>query len=205
MPRRKIGPDSPTYYTTFQVARLLGVSPPTVVNWVNSGLLVAHRTPGGHRRIAEADIATFARENNYPLVGLANPSAGSNRRVLVVDDEADFAEILKSFLTLKGHFEVEVALSGFAAGVAVARFKPGAILMDILMPEMDGFDVLRMLRADPDTRNIPVVACTAYRDPSVEQRVRREGFDGYVEKPVKLDELLITIEGVIREGVRARN
>ncbi len=203
MPRRKNNPDSPTYFTTFQVARMLGVSPPTVVNWVNSGLLVAHRTPGGHRRITEADIGAFARANDYPLASSAETNAAGARRVLVVDDEPDFAEVLRSFLTIKSRFDVEVALSGFAAGVAVARFRPAVILMDILMPEMDGFEVLRTLREDPQTRSIPVVACTGYRDPNVESRVRQEGFDGYIEKPVRLDELAATLERVVRDGRRA--
>ena len=67
MARRKSNFSGPTYYTTYQVAKHLGVSLPTVVNWVNSGLLAAHRTPGGHRRIARNDIIAFAREHNYPL------------------------------------------------------------------------------------------------------------------------------------------
>ena len=195
MPRRKNHLDGPTYYTTYQVAKFLGVSLPTVVNWVNSSLLVAHRTPGGHRRIARNDLLSFARENDYPLSRdfLEQTTKGS-RKVLVVDDEVDFSEMVRDYLVFKGGFEVEVAQSGFQAGYTVARFKPDIILMDILMPDMDGFEVHRRLRSDPETRHIPVIACTAYRDPVVNARIEEMKFDGFVEKPLKLDALLELIK-----------
>lgn len=200
MPRRKSEKGSPTYFTTFQVAKFLGVSPPTVVNWVNSGLLAAHRTPGGHRRLRSEDVVTFARAYNYPVPAqLAEGGAGAvARRVLIVDDEPDFAQTVADYLQLKGNFEVELADSGFAAGLTVARFQPTVVLMDILMPDMDGFEVLRMLRQDPANRHTPVIACTAYRDPAVEERARAEGFDGYLEKPIKFDKLLDLVEGALR-------
>lgn len=204
MARRRNERNGPTYFTTFQVARMLGVSPPTVVNWVNGGLLAAHRTPGGHRRIKEDDIAEFARRNSYPLPAelssRATPSP-SARKVLIVDDEPDFCAMVKDYLQLRGGFEVEVANSGFAAGLTVARFRPAVILMDILIPDMDGFEVVKMLRQDPEMRGVPVIACTAHRDPPIEERVRREGFNGFLQKPVKLDTLLTAMEQALNSPV----
>lgn len=193
MPRKKVPYDGPIYYTTFQVAKFLGVSLPTVVNWVKSGKLRAHKTPGGHRRIGHTDILVFARTHEYPVSPDFAAAAVTNR-VLVVDDERDFAELVGEFLHLKGHFEVEVADSGFCAGFAVARFKPDLIVMDLMMPDMDGFQVHDMLRADPHTHHIPVIACTAYRDPDVQSRIEQQGFDGFLEKPLKLDALLNLVQ-----------
>jgi excisionase family DNA binding protein len=195
MPRRKSQYDGPTYYTTYQVAKFLGVSLPTVVNWVNSGLLPAHRTPGGHRRIGRNDVITFARENDYPLSREFLDASTGRKKILIVDDERDFSDMVRDYLTIKGHFEVEVADSGFQAGYTVARFRPDLILMDLMMPDMDGFEVYRTLRDDAETRHIPVIACTAYRDPVVDQRILDEKFDGFVEKPLKLDALLDVIRG----------
>ncbi|MCO4743595.1 MAG: response regulator [Proteobacteria bacterium] len=194
MARRKSNVDGPVYYTTYQVAKFLGVSLPTVVNWVNSGLLSAHRTPGGHRRIARNDIIAFARQQNYPLSRELLGEEDGAQRILIVDDEEDFAEMVRDYLSLKGGFEVEVADSGFSAGYTVARFKPHLILMDLMMPDMDGFEVHRTLRDDEDTKHIPVLACTAYRDPVVDARVSEERFDGFIEKPVKLTHLLGLIQ-----------
>jgi excisionase family DNA binding protein len=194
MARRKTGIQGPQYFTTFQVAKLLGVSPPAVVNWVNQELLKAHRTPGGHRRIAQHELVRFANEHHYPLPeDLRAPSAAADWRVLVVDDEADFCDMVREYLTIRGGFNVEVATSGFGAGLTVARFMPHVILMDIMMPDMDGFEVLQRLRSDPTTRAIPVVACTAFRDPELERRIQSENFDRFVQKPLKLDELLDVI------------
>ncbi len=196
MARRKSDMSGPTYFTTFQVAKLLGVSPPAVVNWVNSGLLEAHRTPGGHRRIAKTDLVHFARQYSYPLPADFDESGTGRHRVLIVDDEPGFSEMVKEYLAVKGKFEVEVADSGFSAGLTVARFRPHVILMDIMMPDMDGFEVLKMLRSDPDTQYLPVIACTAYQDPTIEARIADESFDGFVRKPLKLDELASLLASV---------
>jgi excisionase family DNA binding protein len=194
MARRKKTYNGPIYYTTYQVAKYLGVSLPTVVNWVNSGLLSAHRTPGGHRRIAHNDVIAFARQNSYPIAAELRQAGGGHKRVLIVDDETDFSDMVRDYLGLKADFEVEVADSGFQAGFTVARFRPDVILMDLMMPDMDGFEVTRMLRKDADTRHIPIIACTAYRDPEVERRISAEKFDGFVEKPLKLNVLLELIQ-----------
>ncbi len=194
MARRKSTLDGPTYYTTYQVAKFLGVSLPTVVNWVNSGLLRAHRTPGGHRRIAHPDVVAFARENQYPLHDIAT-ALPQRRKVLVVDDEPDFAQLVKEYLKIKGDLDVEIAESGFQAGLTVARFRPDLILLDLMMPDMDGFEVHRMLRDDPETRHVPVIACTAYRDPAVDVRLRQQPFDGFIEKPLELEALLHLVRG----------
>ena len=190
-------PAGPTYYTTYQVSKILGVSLPTVVNWVNSNKMRSHRTPGGHRRIARNDLIGFAREFNYPLSDEFLAESTGRRRVLIVDDERDFSDMVREYLTMKGQFDVEVADSGFAAGYTVARFKPDIILMDIMMPDMDGFEVIRMLRAGRDTRHIPILACTAYKDPEVERRIQEESFNGFIQKPLKLDELLVLVDTTV--------
>lgn len=203
---RRISPvAAPEYFTTFQVARFLHVSPPTVVNWVKSGLLQAHRTPGGHRRIAKADIIAFAQENDYPVPDfgppgpvqlplLASPPESTSRRVLIVDDEPDFCRVIQDFLFHLGGFEVELAFTGFAAGRTVERFKPELILLDFnLDPHnqgaMDGFQLLDILRDDPDTREILVLGCTGRITSRIDGLVRNRALVGCLQKPFSLSEL----------------
>jgi excisionase family DNA binding protein len=195
--------------TTFMVAETLGVSPPTVVNWVNSGLLPAHRTPGGHRRITREDLRAFALQHEYPLpaafdddvpleeLKAPTPERGVSTRVLVVDDALDFCSLVREFLVFRGRYEVEVADSGFAAGYAVAQFKPDIILMDIDMPGMDGFEAMRRLQADVETRAIPVIACTAFLDPRTVDRIQRGAFAGHLSKPLRLERLAELVDRVV--------
>ena len=184
----------PKYFTTFQVAKHLGVATATVVNWVNSGRLAAHRTPGGHRRIARTVLIAFAREHDYPLAREVLEHEEGPRRVLVVDDERDFAEMVSEYLRAHAGFVAETAESGFAAGLGVARFRPDIVLMDIMMPGMDGFEALRMLRSDAETCHIPVIACSGYRGEELEQRVAGARFDGFLQKPVRLEAVLQLIQ-----------
>lgn len=190
----------PTYYTTYQVSKILGVSLPTVVNWVNDDRLKAHRTPGGHRRIARSDLIAFAQECNYPLSEEFLSESNGRRRVLIVDDEQDFSDMVRDYLSIKGQMDVEVADSGFGAGYTVARFKPDIILMDIMMPDIDGFEVLQMLRNSKDTQRIPIIACTAFRDAQIERRIQEEDFDGFIQKPLRLDDLLTLLQETLEDA-----
>ncbi|MDP2306697.1 MAG: response regulator [Pseudomonadota bacterium] len=222
MPRRKSQDAAPEYFTTFQVAKMLHVSPPTVVNWVNSGLLTAHRTPGGHRRISKADILAFAKSNDFPAPSFASPTPTQIpllppsapppepapravappeppplpvlKRILVVDDEQEFCRVVQEYLSEVGGYDVEVAFSGFAAGLTVARFHPELILLDINLAQphqvaMDGFQLLKILQDDPETRAIPVIACTGVPDPRIEAQVRRGTLYAFLEKPFQLAQL----------------
>ncbi len=186
----------PKYYTTFQAAGILGVSLATVVNWTREGLLAAHRTPGGHRRIAEADLLAFARAYNIPVPKEVSDTGAARRRVLVVDDDEDYLGTVRKILELKGGFSVEVARSGFGAGVAVERFRPDAILMDIRMPGMDGFEVTENLKNMRSGRPVPVIGCSAYADEAVRARIDQV-FDRFLSKPLDYDLLLETLEVVL--------
>ncbi len=192
---------SAKYYTTFQVSKLLGVSLATVVNWTKAGMLAAHRTPGGHRRIAESDLVEFARTYKMPLE-IEPPAPSGPARVLIVDDDEDHLAFVVR--VLEPDFDVETATSGFAAGLAVARFRPDCIVLDIRMPGMDGFDVVDMLRGKPTGRSVPVIACTAYLDDETRARVT-DRFDGLLAKPFGPPELLEVVRAGLGRSPRTRD
>ena len=191
MARSKDTTAGPTYYTTHQVAKLLGVSLPTVVNWVKADRLAAHRTPGGHRRIAQKEVLGFARANHYPVP--KELCGDSKPRVLVIDDEADFSEMIADYLQLKGGVAVSTASSAFEAGYRLASFGPDLVLMDMMMPAIDGIAVREWLGGQPDTRHVQVIACLSYRDPALEERIMVSHFHGLLDKPLKLDALLTLV------------
>jgi two-component system OmpR family response regulator len=122
---------------------------------------------------------------------------GSPLRVLVVDDEANIAELISMALRYEG-FDVRSAHTGTKAVSAAKEFRPDAVVLDIMLPDFDGLEVLRRMRAtEPD---VPVVFLTA-RD-AVEDRVAglTAGGDDYVTKPFSLEELVARLRGLLRRS-----
>jgi len=143
------------FYTTFEAARLMGVSLPTVVNWIKARRIKAHRTPGGHRRIAREDLAAFMLRHGMPVPDELAGAAPSRQKVLVIDVPGPAREGTVRQLARIG-YAVEQASPGFAAGAAAARYEPDAILLLARAP--DGGEELRGLRADRELASVPVVA-----------------------------------------------
>ncbi len=143
------------FYTTHEAARVLGVSLPTVVNWIKARRLRCHRTPGGHRRIAREDLAAFMVRHDMPLGEELAGAAPEPRKVLVVGDLGPAREGLARQLAQVG-WAVELASPGFAAGAAVARFQPHAVVLLAVHP--DGGETLAALRADREAGATPILA-----------------------------------------------
>lgn len=146
------------FYTTFEAARILGVSLPTVVNWIKARRLKAHRTPGGHRRIAREDLAGFMLRHGMPVPDELADAVQSRRKVLVIGPVGPAREGAARQLVAAG-FAVEQASPGFTAGAAAARYLPDAVLLQATEP--DGGDALLGLRTDRELGAIPVVALGA--------------------------------------------
>ena len=104
-------------------------------------------------------------------------------RALIVDDNAINVD-LASFVLRAQDFVVESASSAEEAVVRTWSFRPDVILMDIQMPEVDGLEAIRRLRADPATRDVVIIAFTAYAMKGDEQKMRAAGCDGYISKPI---------------------
>jgi excisionase family DNA binding protein len=156
-PRREDAtlPGVRSFYTTFEAAQLLGVSLPTVVNWIKARRIKAHRTPGGHRRIAREDLAGFMVRQGMPLPPELSDAAPARRKVLVVAEPGPAREGTARQLAAAG-YDVEQATPGFSAGAAAARYAPDAIVLHAAAP--DGGEVLRAVRADRELAGVAIVA-----------------------------------------------
>jgi excisionase family DNA binding protein len=144
-----------SFYTTFEAARLLGVSLPTVVNWIKARRLKAHRTPGGHRRIAREDLAGFMVRHGMPVPVELSGAVPARQKALVVAGPGPAREGLVRQLVAAG-YAVEQASPGFAAGAAAARFAPDVVVVQPDAP--DGGDAVRGPRSDRDLAEVPVIA-----------------------------------------------
>ncbi len=173
-----------TYYTTFEISQICQVNPTTVQNWVKEGKLKAFVTPGGHRRIQREDLLAFLKEFGMPV---PEELAGRPPLIMVVDDEADVVEMLTSLLK-SGDDPVEVvsAQGGVEALLMIGDRKPDLLILDIKMPDMDGFEVCRQLRNSLANRNIKIVAITGDKDPETRTRILEAGADLFFSKPLEV-------------------
>jgi CheY-like chemotaxis protein len=120
----------------------------------------------------------------------------STWRVLVVDDEPDNLKLAVDLLEFHGA-TVAQASGGKLALALVDEFKPNFILLDLAMPEIDGWEVHRRLRARPDLDSVPIVALTALAMLTDAIKVRAAGFDAYITKPFKVRALISELQACI--------
>jgi excisionase family DNA binding protein len=179
--------------TSRSAARLCGVSFRTVIRWIERGELQAYRLPGrGDYRIEKSDLHRFMGEHGIP-----NPDASRHaaKRVLVVDDEAPMAKAIKRVLTRAG-YEAVIAGDGFLAGSLLHTFKPALMTLDLRMPGLDGFAVLRMLS---ETRPLPflkVLVISGERQDRLREALT-QGADAVLEKPFVNEDLLQAVQRLL--------
>jgi excisionase family DNA binding protein len=188
-----------TVFTTFEAAKICHVSPLSIINWVNAGRLPAFRTPGGHRRIRREDLVRFMRENQIPLPEELVDGSG-RPKVLVVDDEPTIRELVADYLANRPvrPYEVEVAADGFEAGRLVTSFRPDAVLLDLRIPGLDGFQVCRSIKDDKNTAGTVVLAMTGYYTPETEARVLECGALKCLAKPLAPSEIATALDEVFQ-------
>jgi excisionase family DNA binding protein len=181
-------------YTTHEVARLLGVTPITVIRWIESGKFKCFTTVGGHRRIDHEELVRFAQAFNLPWRGDEEIMNRKEFVVLAVDDEPDMLEILSDMLgTMPAIKYIEVS-NGFTAGAKLVEERPDMILLDFMMPELDGFEFCRFLRQDPRFKDVPVVAVTGLKSDLDQQKMKDAGVNDILSKPFSMDQLAKKIE-----------
>lgn len=120
--------------------------------------------------------------------------AGAARRILVVDDNEDAAESIALLLSMGG-YEVRVELNGSAALAAFPEFQPDVVLLDIGLPEIDGYEVARRLRVEQNRRDLLLIALTGYGREEDARRSQEAGFDHHLVKPVDFPRLEALVGG----------
>ncbi|MGI6139696.1 MAG: response regulator [Candidatus Hydrogenedentales bacterium] len=183
-------------YTTFEAAKVCHVTHHSIKNWIKQGLIKASRTPGGHYRILEKDLDTFREE--YDMFPRDNVIG--HRQVMIVDDDPDALALMERILSDEG-YELIMVSNATEVGLRAAQTAPDLILLDFLMPEINGFDVCRALRNNEMTRNIPIMAVTCLDKEQDIERVFSCGADDYLAKPFKVDKFLSKVKELMKRKV----
>ena len=174
-------------FTTGEAADICRVSQQTIIRCFDTGRLEGFRVPGSKfRRIPRAALLKFMKDNRIPLDNLES----GKKKILIVDDDVEIVELISEVLSRDGRFELKTASSGYEAGMATQQFRPDLILLDIRMPNMDGYEVCRRLKAGETTADIPVIFLTGESDAASEKDALDAGAAGYITKPIKPDVLL---------------
>jgi excisionase family DNA binding protein len=183
--------------STGQIARYCHVSHVAVWKWIKKGKLKAYRLPGGHYRIERGALRAFLREHNMPI----DPAffAKYPKRILIIDDEPTVVEIVVRTLQRLGDVELATASDGFEAGLQVATFKPELLVLDLMMPHVDGFEVCRIVRRSPVTAHVKILIITAYGEHKNIQRALDMGANDFLIKPLDIEQLTNKVRALLAD------
>lgn len=175
-------------YTVFKASQYCSVSPKTIINWIDAGHIKAYRTPGGHRRINLTDLEAFMSRQGIPIP--TTKSEDNRKKILVVDDDPIIVESIVQALEEDEHdYEVISAADGFEAGIQVNHFKPHLLILDIMMPDIRGYDVCKRIKSTADTRDTRIIVLSAYLDEEKFNQMKAYGADACFSKPLPLAQL----------------
>lgn len=182
-------------FTTFEAAKICHVTHHSIKNWIKQGLIKASRTPGGHYRILEEDLDQFREK--YDM--FPRDKGPSKKRIMIVDDEPDALALMENILSKEG-FELIKVSNATEVGLKAAQLVPDLILLDFLMPEINGFEVCKALRDNEMTRSIPIMAVTCLSKEKEIERIFASGADEYLPKPFKVDQLVEKVRELVGRG-----
>lgn len=177
-------------FTTGEVAEVCKVSQQTIIRCFDSGKLHGFRVPGSKfRRIPRESLIQFMRENEIPLELLQS----GKKRVLIVDDDPEIVELLQDVLDRDGRFEVRTTATGYEAGILTQSFKPDLILLDYMLPDVNGNVVCKTIRDNPAFANTRIIIISGVINADEVEMLRAAGADDFIPKPFDIEKLLARI------------
>ena len=181
---------------------LLGVTPITVIRWIENGKFKCYTTVGGHRRIGHEDLVQFAQSYNLPWQGEEELQMRKEKEfvVLAVDDEPDMLEVLRDLLSPISDLKLIEVTNAFTAGAKLVEDHPDLVLLDFLMPELDGFEFCRFIRLDARFKTIPIIAVTGLSSEADQKKMKEAGVTEIVNKPYSGQKMIELIEQFRKGG-----
>ncbi len=174
-------------FTTGEAAEVCKVSQQTIIRCFDSGRLGGFRVPGSKfRRIPRAELLKFMAANDIPAEVLES----GVKRILVVDDDAAIVELFQDLLGRDQRFEVRTASTGYDAGMLTESFKPHLIILDYMLPDVNGNVVCQRIRARDDGADTKIVIVSGVVNQPEIDALLKAGADEYVKKPFNVQHLM---------------
>ena len=182
-------------FTTGEAAEICRISQQTIIRCFDAGRLEGFRVPGSRfRRIPRQNLIKFMKDNNIPLDSIES----GKRKVLIVDDDAEIVELIVEVLERDGRFEVKTASSGYEAGMATQRFRPELILLDYMLPDVNGNVVCQTIRRNPEFENIKIIIVSGVVKEDEIAQLLKSGAEDFIRKPFNITELTNKITSVLQ-------
>ena len=176
-----------TVFTTGEAAKICKVSQQTIIRCFDNGQLKGFRVPGSRfRRIPRESLYKFMKDNGIPTDALES----GKRKVLLVDDDVELVELMTKVLEEDGRFEVRVAGNGFDAGMMVKEYRPDIIILDVMLPDINGKEVCHRVRADSSLEDVRILCISGLIEEDKVHELRLSGADDFMPKPFELDALI---------------
>ena len=176
-----------TVFTTGEAAKICNVSQQTIIRCFDSGQLKGFRVPGSRfRRIPRDILYRFMKDNGIPTDALES----GKRKALLVDDDVDLVEMIRDVLDADGRFEVRVANNGFDAGMMVKEYHPDIIVLDVMLPDINGKEVCQRVRSDSSLDDVRIICISGMVEQDKIADLKAAGADEFLQKPFETDHLI---------------
>jgi excisionase family DNA binding protein len=176
-----------TVFTTGEAAKICKVSQQTIIRCFDSGQLKGFRVPGSRfRRIPRDQLYTFMRDNGIPTDALDS----GRRKVLVVDDDEDLVELICDALERDGRLDVRSVNNGFGAGMMIKEFRPDLIVLDVMLPDINGKEVCTLVRSQSNMDDVRIICISGMVEADKIQELHVAGANDFMKKPFDVDELI---------------
>lgn len=181
-------------FTTGEAAELCKVSQQTIIRCFDSGRLNGFRVPGSRfRRIPREELIRFMRENDIPTDALGT----ATRTILVVDDDPEILEVFNHALSHEGRYDIITASNGYEAGILTEQHKPALIILDYMLPDINGDVVCKRLRSTPELSTTKVLFISGVISEDELERLTQAGADSFLKKPFDMNQLITRIDELI--------
>lgn len=182
-------------FTTGEAADICNVSQQTIIRCFDAGKVQGFRIPGSKfRRIPRSNLVKFMKDHNIPFDNLES----GKRKVLIVDDDAEIVELLVDVLSRDGRFEIKTAASGYEAGIQTQQFRPDLILLDYMLPDVNGNVVCQTIKKNPEFEHIKIIIVSGVVKRDEIKQLLKSGAEDFIKKPFNIAELTEKVTAVLK-------
>ena len=181
-------------YTTGEAADVCSLSQQTIIRCFDSGRLRGFRIPGSKfRKIPRDNLLKFMKENSIPMQSLQT----GRKRLLIVDDDAEIVEMMVDVLGRDGRFDIKTASTGYDAGIMTQKFNPDLILLDYMLPDVNGNIVCKIIKENPEFSNTRIIIISGVINQTEIDDLLKAGAEAFMKKPFSITELIDRIVAVL--------